>query len=279
MTDIFDGNALQGELLESIKSRSKGLSEKPKLVILSSQASPESLLYIKKKISFGERAGCLVEHVEMDPSLSAECVRGYIEETNSDSSVDGMVLQLPFSSPFPVSEAIDLIDPDKDVDGLTSSNMGSLLKGEERVLPATTRGVLEMLSHYEITLEGKKVAVVGRSALVGRPTFAALLNRNATVVVCHSVTSNLNDEVRSADVVVSAVGKPGLITSEMFSPKQIIIDVGISVESNGRLRGDVDYQSALGKVKALSPVPGGVGPLTVACLFLNLIDLSEKRRN
>ncbi|MGM0482402.1 MAG: bifunctional methylenetetrahydrofolate dehydrogenase/methenyltetrahydrofolate cyclohydrolase, partial [Patescibacteria group bacterium] len=166
-------------------------------------------------------------------------------------------------------------DPKKDADGLSSSNMNALFKGEERVLPATTRGVLEMLSSYGFSPEKKKAVVIGRSFLVGRPTAMALVNRDATVTICHSNTEDLASEVRSAELVITATGVPGLVTSEMLHSEHVVIDVGTSLGEGGRLRGDVDRSVASGTVRAFSPVPGGVGPLTVASLFLNLMDLVE----
>lgn len=279
MVQIFNGRFIQEKLLKDIKARAEGLSGRPKLVILSSGASPESLLYINKKTSFGETVGCSVEHRRVDPSISVKELRGLVDGVNSESSVDGLMFQIPFVSPLSVSETLDLIDPGKDVDGLTAFNMGRLFRGDEAVIPATTRGILEMLSHYEISVAGKRVVVIGRSALVGRPTALALLNRSATVTVCHSGTRDLSSEVRLADIVISAVGDPGMITPDMTHSEQVLIDVGTSLGEDGKLRGDIEFQTVSETVKAVSPVPGGVGPLTVASLFLNLIDLAELRRS
>lgn len=277
MAYIFDGLKLQKEISESITRRIEDLGRKPKLVIFSSGPSPESLVYIEKKKTFGEKVGCTVEHIELPANIQLKEKKEEIERASKDGAVDGVMVQLPFTPREETFNILSSINTRVDADGLSASNMDALFKGKERILPATTRGILEMLSSYGFSPEKKKVVVVGRSFLVGRPTAMALINRNATVTVCHSNTKDLGSEIRSAELVVSAVGAPGLITSDMLHSEHVIIDVGTSLGEEGDLKGDVDYLSASKIVKAISPVPGGVGPLTVASLFLNLMDLAERR--
>ena len=275
MTLILDGKKIQKKIADELRERVNKLKKTPTLVIFSLKPEPSSLLYIESKKEFGANVGCSVEHIELESSISFEGIGGKIKEKNEDPEVDGVMIQLPFGSSNRTSKLLDLIHPSKDVDGLSAGNLASLFRGEEKILPATTRGILEMLSFYNLSIEGKKAVIVGRSNLVGRPTAMAFINRDATVVVCHSKTRNLVEEVLSADLVVSATGVPGLISSEMMHSEQIVLDVGISVGEEGLVKGDVDFQSALKTTMAVSPVPGGLGPLTVASLFLNLVDIAE----
>ncbi len=278
MTIILDGLKPQKTIKENIKKRVNKLPKPPGLLIFSSCPKPESLIYIKKKEEFGLDLGFTVKHIQLDPSMSSEEFKTEIDKKNEDKDINGIIFQLPFYSNIKKEDVLNMVSPNKDVDGLSSVNLSSLYRGKERVLPATARAVLEMLNYYDLKPEGKKIVVVGRSVLVGRSVATALLNRDATIMICHQKTENLEEIVFSADIVISATGCPGLINSKMMHSEQIIIDIGIS-RQNGVLKGDVDFQSASKKVRAVSPVPGGVGPLTVASLFLNLIDLTEKNYN
>ncbi len=277
MTLVLDGEKPQKEIAEKLRKGVGELSKPPSLIIFSVDPDRESLLYIEKKKKFGAEVGCVVEHVSLDPSSSIEDNKRRIEEKNEDSGVDGMIVQLPVTPRSFTAEILNSVEPSKDVDGLSDLNTSALFRGEERIIPATTRGILEMLDFYNLSVKGKKVVIVGRSMLVGRPTAMAFINREATVSICHRGTPDLVQEVFSADVVVSATGKPGIISSKMMHSEQIILDVGISVGDDGSIRGDVDIDDALKVVKAVSPVPGGIGPLTVASLFLNLLESIERR--
>lgn len=272
MATILDGKVVQEKIAKDLMAKISGLDPKPKLVIIQIGNVPESTVYIGRKIKFGEKIGALVEHVKFPNDVTQKDVVKKIEDLNHDDFVHGIIVQLPIPSTLFKNQIIEAISPLKDVDGLTSTNIKMLW--EEDTLghvPATTKGMLTLLSFYKIAVNGKKVVVIGRSSLVGKPTAIYFLNNNATVSVCHSKTTNLVAETKSADIIISAVGKPGLITKDHVKKGQVIIDVGTTVE-DGKLKGDVDYENVKDIVSAISPVPGGIGPLTVASLFQNLLD-------
>ena len=278
MTRILSGMPIQAKIEKELSGRVQKLDRKPTLAIISVDPRPESLLYIEKKKDFGERIGCRVEHLSLDPQLSLGVMKERIGDRNADPNTDGVIIQLPIRSRLHTSDLLDSVDASKDVDGLSSYNVAALVRGEERFIPAATRAVFELLSQYEIPIEGKHVTVVGDSLLVGRPTAFSFLNRRATVTICHRGTIDLADRVRFADIVISATGSSGLITADMVRAQQTVIDVGTAVEeSGGAAKGDVDFENVAPLVEAITPVPGGVGPLTVASLFLNLIEAAEQR--
>lgn len=276
MTVVLDGKSLQKNIAEKLKLKIRDLKKTPYLVIFSADPKPESLLYIKKKKEFGESLGCSVEHVSFKKDCSFEEHKKQIIEKNLDREVDGIIVQFPYNFQGSVKEIVNYIDSNKDVDGLSFVNTSALFSGEEKIIPATTRGILEFFSYYKLPIKGKDVLIVGRSFLVGRPTALAFINRGSTVTVCHTKTVNLVDKLKKADIIISATGFSNLIPSEVLNSKQVVIDVGISVGEDGLVKGDVDFFSALEKVKAITPVPGGVGPMTVASLFSNLIEATEK---
>ncbi|MFP4022541.1 MAG: bifunctional 5,10-methylenetetrahydrofolate dehydrogenase/5,10-methenyltetrahydrofolate cyclohydrolase [Candidatus Paceibacterota bacterium] len=274
MTYLLDGLELQKKIAEDIKKRIENYPRPPKLVIFSSDPKPESLVYIKKKKEFGESLGCLVDHVSLNTSTAADSILNSIGDMGQDPSVDGVIIQLPFNSYARVSDVLDAVPPEKDVDGLSAANVAALNRGEKGLMPATARAVLEILDEYQIPTEAKKAVVIGRSILAGKPIAQVLLNRDATVCVCHKKTTDLQREARSSDILISAVGVPGLITSEMIHKEQVILDVGILSE-DGHIKGDLVIDPDELNVRAYSPVPGGVGPVAVASLFLNLLDAFE----
>jgi methylenetetrahydrofolate dehydrogenase (NADP+)/methenyltetrahydrofolate cyclohydrolase len=276
MTVILDGNRLQKKIAEKLKQKIRGLKKTPSLVIFSANPSSESLLYIKKKREFGENLGCSVKHVSFKKDYSFYEYKKQIKKISSDKNVDGVIVQFPFNFKGSGIEVVNCIEANKDVDGLSFVNMSALFSGDEKIIPATTRGILEFFSYYNLPIKGKDVVIIGRSFLVGRPTALAFINRGATVTVCHTETLNLANKLKNADIIISATGLPNLVPVEILNSKQIVIDVGISAEEGGLIKGDVDFYKASKKVKAITPVPGGVGPLTVASLFSNLIEVTEK---
>lgn len=276
MTVILDGNRLQKKIAKKLKLKIRDLKKTPFLVIFSANPSSESLLYIKKKKEFGESLGCSVKHISFKKDCSFEEHKKQIKETSLDKEVDGIIVQFPFNFNGSGREIVNCIDSNKDVDGLSVVNTSALFSGAEKIIPATTRGILEFFSYYNLPIKGKDVVIIGRSFLVGRPTALAFINRRATVTVCHSETVNLADKLKKADIIISATGLPNLVPVEVLNSKQVVIDVGISAEEGGLIKGDVDFYNASKKVKAITPVPGGVGPLTVTSLFSNLIEVTEK---
>ncbi|MFA6094808.1 MAG: bifunctional 5,10-methylenetetrahydrofolate dehydrogenase/5,10-methenyltetrahydrofolate cyclohydrolase [Candidatus Paceibacterota bacterium] len=280
MAILIDGKAESVKIQEALIKRAATLSVTPRLVIIQIGSADDANIYIQRKKKYGEGLGVIVDHVQYDVSTDEDTIVEGISSYNSDPTVHGIIVQLPVPKKFNTIRCVNTISPGKDVDGLTRVNRAMLLEGDaEATIPATTKGILKLLGSVGVTLEGKRVVLVGRSSLVGKPTAIACLNRNATVTMCHSYTKNLLEETRRADVVIVATGSPRLITEKHVTSGQVIIDVGINrieTESGKKIVGDVDTE-AVGKiVDMLTPVPGGVGPMTVACLFENLIETAEK---
>ena len=276
---ILDGKKVRDIISEKIKDELNKINAKPKLVIIQVGDDERSTIYVRQKKIFGEKLGFEVEHINLDKDIKEEDLISKIEVLNSEETVNGIIVQLPLPKIFDVYKIVDSIKPEKDVDGLNSVNTAKLFRNESlSFIPATTKGVLSLLDFYNIDVSGKKVAVVGRSLLVGRPTVFSMLNRNATITICHSKTSNLKEEIKNSDIVIVAVGKPNLITEDFVKEGQVIIDVGIT-KVGDKLLGDVDFESISKKVEAITPVPGGVGPMTVVSLFENLLLAYKKQHN
>lgn len=274
---ILDGKKLSTELAGKLAEKISSLSVQPKLVIIQVGDHPESNTYIKNKKLFGEKIGAVVLHKKFSASTPQAEVLADIAVQNADAAVHGIIVQLPLPVGFDTSAIIEAIDPSKDVDGMTSKNVKALYEGAEGFVPATTKGITLLLEQYNIDPVGKKVVVVGHSVLVGKPTALAMLNLGATVTVCHSQTRNLAEETRQADILIVAVGQPGLITKEFVKSGQIVIDIGINVtevEGKKKIHGDVDFENVKEIVAAITPVPGGVGPMTIVSLFENLLKVA-----
>ncbi|PIQ68123.1 MAG: bifunctional methylenetetrahydrofolate dehydrogenase/methenyltetrahydrofolate cyclohydrolase [Candidatus Taylorbacteria bacterium CG11_big_fil_rev_8_21_14_0_20_46_11] len=285
---ILDGKKVRDEIAETLKKRVAGCGATPKLAIIQIGENKESTAYIRQKKFFAEKIGAEVDHVQLPLDASTEDVLTRIQQANTDSSVHGILLQLPVPKTLDVDRVIEAIQPVKDVDGLCSVNVKLLWEGSiGGHMPATTRGILSLLDYYQVSVSGKRVVVVGRSFLVGKPTAIALLNRDATVTIAHSKTPNVPQIARGADILITAAGKPHFIQREHVHENQVIIDVGITAITGKKLNdevpeetlaGDVDFDMVKGIVHALSPVPGGVGPMTVASLFQNLVDACERQQ-
>lgn len=282
MSEILEGKILSQNIAERLKQKITTFATTPKLVIVQVGNNEESNTYVKHKKIYGEKIGVIVEYKKYEETIDHQTIIDDIEKCNKDNSVHGIIIQLPIPRHFQSTKIIDTIDSRKDVDGLTSVSFKHLFDNNEGYMPATTKAIFTLLDSKNIELKGKKVVIVGQSTLVGRPTALAMLNRNGTVTVCHTETKNLDKETKQADILIVATGSPHLITEKHVSSDQIIIDIGITVlphqdPTNGlkKVVGDVDFQNVKDKVKAITPVPGGVGPLTIACLFENLIQAYE----
>lgn len=283
---ILEGISLRDATIQRLSAKIKALSVQPTIVVIQIGDRADSSAYIKAKKSFGEKIGARVIHEVFPEKATSEIVISQIAKYNVDHSVHGIIVQLPLPVHLDQHTILEAIDPKKDVDGLTSTHTQELWEdGSEIVLPATTRGILSLLDCYQIPVEGKKVVIVGRSVLVGKPTALVFLNRNATVTICHRGTQNLAEETRRADILIVAIGKAHFITKDFVREGQVVIDVGINTVSDGKLQeevgkrklvGDVDFESVSKVVSAISPVPGGVGAMTVASLFENLLDLIKE---
>ncbi len=277
---ILDGKILKTAIAERLKATITTFETKPTLVIIQVGEKVESTTYINQKKLFGETIGAQVLHTQFPETVDQDTVVAEIERLNREQAVHGIIVQLPLPKHLNAEHIIDTILPHKDVDGLTALNTKKLMYGEKGIVPATTRGILTLLKHYNIALGGKKVVIIGRSNLVGKPTALALLKENATVTMCHRYTQNISEETKRADILIVAAGTPKLITENHVRPGQVVIDVGITAveirtetgELKKKLLGDVDFEAVSPIVEAITPVPGGVGAMTVASLFENLVE-------
>jgi methylenetetrahydrofolate dehydrogenase (NADP+)/methenyltetrahydrofolate cyclohydrolase len=282
---ILDGRKIRDLAIPELAKSFAGLSFVPKLTIIQVGNREDTGAYIRAKKAFAEKVGVTVDHIQLREDIKQSELIEIVIKQNNDKDVKGIIVQLPLPISIDRDAVIDTIDPKKDVDALTAHSVKRWLDGDpSALLPATARGIRTLLATYKIDLFGKKVAVVGRSTLVGKPIIAMCLNENATVNICHSKTADLAKETRDVDVVIVATGKSNLIKKEHVREGQIVIDVGInSIEGlklddeipEKKIVGDVDFASVSEIVASITPVPGGVGPLTVLSVFQNLLDLCK----
>ena len=271
MSKILDGKKLSQLLAVKLAKKIKKFKIKPKLVIIQIGDLAESNTYIKNKKIFAEKIGVEALHKKYPNNVRERRIISCILKNNRDPSVHGVMVQLPAPKRLDIEKILESIEPKKDVDGLTSINTKHLFDNNEAFVPATAKGVIGLLEEYKIKLNGTKIVIVGQSSLVGRSAMLALLNKGATVTMCHKDTRNLEKETKRADILITAVGYPKLITRKHISKNQIVVDIGINITKN-KIIGDVDYEKVRKVVKAITPVPGGVGPMTVASLFQNLLE-------
>ncbi len=272
MSKILDGKKVSEFLAKGLAAKIKKLKIKPKLVIIQAGDLEESNTYIKRKLAFARGIGVITVHKKYPKTAKEKEIISDIVKYGKDSLVHGIMVQLPLPKHLSKNNILELINPKKDVDGLTAANTRLLFKNKEAFVPATTKGILALLQYYKVNLSNKKATIVGQSALVGRPTAAAFLNRGAIVTVCNIRTKNLEKETKPADILVVAAGQPNLITRKHVNKNQVVIDVGINILPNKKLVGDVDFKNVKNAVTAITPVPGGVGPMTVVSLFQNLLE-------
>lgn len=282
MASLLDGRVVSDSLLAEIQRDVEELKQKgilPKLVVLLVGADPASQVYVRKKEEACAKVGMLSERIDLPADISEPVLLAKIQELNSDPDVTGMILQLPLPAHLDAPKIIKAIAPDKDVDGFHAYNVGKMfLSAEfENMSPCTPKGITKILEYYKIDVKGMDAVVIGRSNIVGKPMSMMLLNRDATVTTCHSRTKNLLKYTREADLVVVAVGKPRFFTGDMVKEGAIVIDVGMHRLPDGKLCGDVDFESVEPKASMITPVPGGVGPMTVACLLMNTVTAAKKQ--
>ncbi len=263
----LDGKLLSNKIKDEVKALADSYHQTPILAVITIGENSASEVYVKNKRLACEYVGMSMMHFRYTENDKEEKIIKKIKELNRDKSVNGIILQLPIPNSFNERTIINTISSEKDVDGLTDISQGKLLNNEEAFVPCTPKGIIELLDHYKIDLEGKHVVIVGRSNLVGKPLMIECLKRNATVSICHSKTKNLKEYTTSADILVVAVGKKYLIDESMVKKDSVIIDVGINRE-DGKIYGDVN-PNVISKASYLSPVPGGVGPMTVCMLLKN----------
>ncbi|MEK7523613.1 MAG: bifunctional 5,10-methylenetetrahydrofolate dehydrogenase/5,10-methenyltetrahydrofolate cyclohydrolase [Patescibacteria group bacterium] len=277
---LLDGRLVSDSLLKEVSHEVQKLAKKsikPKLVIILVGENPASLSYIRQKRLAAERTGIQEELERLSSKTTTQKLITLIEKFNKDKMVHGILVQLPLPPHMDAPLVIRAIDPMKDVDGFGAYNLGKMFLATEfeNLAPCTPRGIIRMLEYYKISAAGKYAVIVGRSNIVGKPLAVMLINRDATVTICNSKTKNLADFTKRADILVAAVGKPKMITANMVKKGVIVIDVGVTKVEN-RLVGDVDFENVKRKASWLTPVPGGVGPMTVACLMENVVRAAKR---
>ena len=279
MAQLIDGKAIAAEITEEMRLRAQALREKgivPCLAVILAGNDPASEIYVRNKRRACKRAGFESRMIRLDQSVSREEILREIHALNQDPAVHAVLVQLPLPGHLDETEILSAVLPEKDADGFHPLNAGRLLTGEKGVLPCTPAGCMELLRRTGVSLSGAEAVVIGRSNIVGKPMSLLLLRENCTVTLCHSRTKNLAEHVRRADVVICAVGRPGLVTGEMIKPGATVIDVGINRLADGRVVGDADFESVSAVAGAITPVPGGVGPMTIAMLMKNAILAAER---
>lgn len=278
MAIILDGKALRDKILQDLKVKIDSYEVKPSLAVILVGNNPASQIYVNNKHKIAQKIGIKSEIINYPTDITEETLLNKIDELNNNPDIDAILVQLPLPEHISKDKVINSISADKDVDGFTPYNFGKLFSGEiPTVYPCTPKGILLLLDEYGIELDGRHAVVVGRSSIVGRPLSQMLLNRNATVTVCHSHTKNLAQITKTADILISAVGK-NIIKGEMLKSDCVVVDVGIFKDEYGKTRGDVDFETSSKIASYISPVPGGVGPMTIASLMLNTVELFKKHR-
>lgn len=270
MNNIIDGVTASLELKKNIKKEIEKDGLTPSLAVILVGDNKASKIYVRNKKKACEMVGINFTEINLPETISEELIINEIRRLNEDDLVNGILVQLPLPSGFDEGKIINEISPLKDVDGLTYQNVGNLVLENECLVSCTPMGVMELLKMYNVPLKGKDVCIVGRSNLVGKPLIQLLLQQDATVSICHSKSVNIKDYTKRADVLIVAAGHPNLITKDMVKDGVVVIDVGINKE-NDSLCGDVDFKEVSKKASLITPVPGGVGPMTVASLLKNVV--------
>lgn len=279
MAEILDGKELAKKVRENLKIEVDGLKEKginPKLAVIMVGDNSASAVYVKNKSNACKKVGIEFEEFLLPTETTEDELIELIQRLNQDDTVHGVLLQSPVPSHININRAFETISPDKDVDGFNAVNVGNLTIGRDCFVSCTPYGIMRMLEEYNIEVAGKTAVVIGRSNIVGKPMLQCLLSKDATVTICHSKTQNLEEVVRRADIVIAAIGKPNFVTGSMIKEGAVVIDVGINRLEDGTLCGDVNYEEASQKASYITPVPGGVGPMTVAMLVENVVKAAKK---
>lgn len=279
MGKILDGKALANLLGENLKEKVKNLKAEgitPHFCVINIGDDTASKIYVRSKKRKAEKLGIIQDIYQMPADTKQQEVLDLIDKLNTDPEINGLMVQMPTPEQISADELQARIDPNKDVDSLTPANVGRLWLKDHFVEPATAEGIMALLKHYEIPLNGKNVVIIGRSNIVGKPLAALMLEKNATITIAHSKTQNLASLTKRADVIVSATGEPCLIKADMVKDGVIVVDVGIN-RVNGKLVGDVDFDAVKEKASYITPVPGGVGPLTVQFLMEAVVNLTRRQ--
>lgn len=268
---LLDGKKVSNELIENYKKIIEEENLSIKFAIIWVGDNPASSIYVNNKIKKCESVGIDVTLYHLSSNTTEEELLKLIDDLNNDSSINGILVQSPIGNIKDESKIFNRIDESKDIDGFSKSSIGNLVLGTPKFISCTPLGIMKLLDYYKIDVSGKHVVIINRSNIVGKPLFQLLINKDATVTMCHSKTTNLSRYTRCADILITAVGKPNFITSDMVSDGVTIIDVGIS-RVDGKVVGDVDFEGVKDKCYAITPVPGGVGPMTITSVLNNLIE-------
>ena len=281
MAVIIDGKELAKKIRANLKIECEELKKKninSRLAVIMVGEDPASKVYVRNKSRACEDVGIKYEEYLLDVNTTQKELVELIEKLNNDKTINGILLQSPIPSSLDINEAFRTISPEKDVDGFNPINVGMLVLNQDTFVSCTPYGIMKMFEEYNIDLTGKNVVILGRSNIVGKPLIHCCLNKNATVTACHSKTQNLAQKAKEADVLISAIGKANFVTADMVKDSAVVIDVGINRLDNGKITGDVDFESVKEKASYITPVPGGVGPMTIAMLMNNVIK-ATKRQN
>lgn len=274
MTTLIEGKTVAQKIFDNLAHEISLLEKKPSLAVIIVGDDPASKIYVNLKKKKAHELGITSQVIELDESVSEQELLKKIDSLNNDPAVNAILVQMPLPEHINPVNVIEKINPLKDVDCFHPYNIGRIATGNKSyVYPCTPKGIFRLLDFYNIPVEGKHAVVVGRSNIVGRPLAQMLLNENATVTICHSRTKNLSEITKTADILISAAGSPALIKKDMVKDGAVVIDVGINRKSDGKLCGDVDFENVKEKASFITPVPGGVGPMTICSLMCNTMDL------
>ena len=279
MAQIIDGKELAKKIRMDLKNEVEYLKNNrinPKLAVIMVGNNPASKVYVKNKSKACEEIGIEYEEFLMDENTTMEQLLNLIDELNTRKDINGILLQSPIPNHLDINQAFNKIDYRKDVDGFNPINVGKLSIGQDCFISCTPYGVVKMLEEYNIQIQGKNVVILGRSNIVGKPLIQCMLQKNATVTVCHSKTENLKEITKNADIVIAAIGKAKFVTADMIKDRAVVIDVGINRTEEGKLVGDVDFENVQNKASYITPVPGGVGPMTIAMLMTNVVKAAKQ---
>ena len=272
---LINGKEISASIRAEIKAETEKMSVRPGLAVILVGSDPASQVYVRNKNKACEEVGFYSEMYTLPEETSMEQLLGLIEQLNESPQIHGILVQLPLPKHLDEEKVILAIDPRKDVDAFHPTNVGKIMIGNHSFLPCTPAGVMELLKRSGVEISGKECVVIGRSNIVGKPQAMLLLHENATVTICHSRTKDLPSVCRRADILVSAVGRAGFVTADMVKDDAVVIDVGINRNAEGKLCGDVDFDNVAPKTSFITPVPGGVGPMTITMLMKNTLTAAK----
>ena len=280
MAAIIDGKELAKKIRTNLKIECDELKNKkinPKLAVIMVGDNQASQIYVRNKSKACKEVGIEYKEYLLGSNISQKDLIDLIEKLNQNKTINGILLQSPIPANLDINEAFRTISPQKDVDGFNPVNVGKLILNQDTFVSCTPYGIMKMFEEYNIDLTGKNVVILGRSNIVGKPLIHCCLNKNATVTVCHSKTQNLAQKAKEADILISAIGKAQFVTADMVKENAVVIDVGINRLENGKITGDVDFENVKEKASYITPVPGGVGPMTIAMLMYNVVKAAKQQ--